>query len=105
MKLKDQLQQHRESNPYYHSSHAQHAYEQGNYQEAVSHYKEAIRLRKDVSEFYVGLSESYTKLGNSKAAARAARKALNINEPRAASNSIRRSPSPEIGTRIPRDYP
>lgn len=101
--LKDQLQQHREHNPYYHSSQAEQAYEQGNYREAVSHYKEAIRLKKNTSDFYVGLSESYTKLDNSKAAHRAARKAQAIDEPKSVSYRIRRSSKPETGSHITRN--
>jgi len=100
--LEDQLQQHRQHNPYYHSSQAEQAYEQGDYQEAVSHYKEAIRLKKKSSEFYIGLSESYTKLGNSRAALRAAKKAQAIDEPKPVSYTIRRSSRPETGSHITR---
>ena len=100
--LNDQLQRHREKNPYYHSSQAEQAYERGNYSEAVSHYKEAIRLKKNFAEFYTGLSESYAKLGNNKAALRAARKAQAIDEPKATSYRIRRSSQPETGSRITR---
>lgn len=101
--LKDQLLQHRERNPYYHSSQAEQAFEQGDYQEAVVHYKEAIRLKKNFAEFYVGMSESYAKLGNSKAALRAARKAQNIDEPKSVSYRIRRSSIPETGSHITRN--
>jgi tetratricopeptide (TPR) repeat protein len=100
--LKDQLQQHREKNPYYHSSQAEKAYERGDYPEAVSHYKKAIRLKKNFAEFYTGLSESYAMLGNSKAALRAAKKAQAIDEPKAISYRIRRSSQPETGSRITR---
>ena len=100
--LEDQLQQHRDRNPYYHLSQAEQAYERGNYEEAVSYYKEAIRLKKNFAEFYAGLSESYAKLGNSKAALRAARKAQAIDEPKAVSYRIQRSSQPETGSHITR---
>jgi tetratricopeptide (TPR) repeat protein len=99
--LQDRLRQHRERNPYYHSSQAEQAYEQGNYREAVSHYKKAIRLKKNIPEFYVGLSESYTKLGNNKAALRASRKAQTFDKPRTRSYSTGQSP-PKTGSHITR---
>lgn len=73
------LATHRDRNPYYHARLGQHAYEQGDYEEAIRHFKDAIRRKKNERNFYVHLSKSYEQLGMDRLALSASNKARAMN--------------------------
>jgi Flp pilus assembly protein TadD len=61
---------HRMENPYYRYQRAREAYEDGNYDTAISHLKYAIRKKNNEDAFYFLLGMCYLKKGNEPAARR-----------------------------------
>jgi Flp pilus assembly protein TadD len=93
------LEEHRQSNPYYHAWLGDAAFDNGDYEQAVGHFENAISLKRDESFFYFRLSDSYKALGKHDAAARAYTKARKIEEPGDGWRRLPRS-SAETGSHI-----
>ena len=64
------LEQKRQSNPYYHIAKGNEAYIHNEYQVAMRHYRKALTLDKKSHESYFGLARSYYQLGDTKLAER-----------------------------------
>ena len=62
------IERFRMRNPYYRFELSEHAYQQGDYDEAISHLRKAIALKSDEHEFYFALAKSYYRRGDRKKA-------------------------------------
>lgn len=100
--LEQQLERHRQSNPYYHAWLGEQAHDRGDFEVAIAHFSDALDRQENDSEFWALLSRSYESLGMSDAAARALEKSEDLAKPRTESRRSRPS-QPEIGSRITRN--
>jgi Flp pilus assembly protein TadD len=77
-KYADRVKSHRMNNPYYRYQLANTAFNEGDYNEAISNLKTAIRKRKDDDRFYFLLSLSYMMTGDKQEAERWMKKAEEV---------------------------
>ncbi len=62
--IMDQVRYQRRNNPYYHYIKGEEDFDNGDYEQAITHFRRATRLDDDKHEFYFGLAKSFAALGD-----------------------------------------
>lgn len=64
VEIEEQIDFHRQKNPYYHYELGKEEFAAGHYEQAIEHYQTAVRQKSDEPDFYLALAKAYIKLEN-----------------------------------------